>query len=48
LTYKIARRVLIKLVDHETKEKSTYKEDSQFLWLTNENVQSGAYAVLLW
>ncbi|CAF4309690.1 unnamed protein product [Rotaria sp. Silwood2] len=47
LTYKIAHRVLIQLFNEETKEKASYKRDSQLLWLTKGNIHKSAYAVLL-
>ncbi|CAF0780998.1 unnamed protein product [Adineta steineri] len=47
LTYKVARRILTQLFNEQTKEKSTYKDDSQLLWLTKENLRKSAYAVLL-
>ncbi|CAF1097648.1 unnamed protein product [Adineta ricciae] len=47
LTYKIARRILTQLSEEDLREKEAYKPDSKSLWLTKENVQKSALAVLL-
>jgi len=47
LTYCVARRIFEKLFNDEEKEKKTFKDDSQTLWLNKEMIEKSSFAVLI-